>query len=93
MGNTGLRWFVVREDDDGNVIEEKDEEPEQVVEKIVAKKVAPLSRKLGVAKLRSAFRLCIQTELMLRSTGVDRALALELLVIRLAAPMPRRKSA
>lgn len=59
----------------------------------VAKKVAPLSRKLGVAKLRSAFRLCIQTELMLRSTGVDRALALELLVIRLAAPMPRRKSA
>jgi len=59
----------------------------------VAKKVAPLARKLGIPKLRTAFHLCIETELMLRSTGVDRALALELLVIRLAAPMPRRKTA
>jgi hypothetical protein len=27
---------------------------------------------------------------MIRSTGVDHVLALEMLVIRLAAPMPRR---
>lgn len=63
------------------------------VNPFVAKKTGPLAQKLGVGKLRAAFRLCLQTELMLRSTGVDRALALELLVIKLAAPLPRRKTA
>jgi len=55
----------------------------------VAKKVAPLARKLGVNKLRDAFALCTDTHFMMRSTGVDSALALELLVVKLAAPRRR----
>lgn len=56
----------------------------------VAKKAAPLARKLGVDKLCGAFGLCMETEVLLRSTGVDRALALELLILKLA--VPRRQS-
>ena len=59
---------------------------ERRVPSFQAEKVQPLVRKLGMRKLRDAFRLCIEAELMLRSTGVDRALALELLVVKLAAP-------
>ncbi len=59
----------------------------------VAKKVTPLTRKLGVPKLRAAFALCTDTQFMTRSTGVDAGLALELLVVKLAAPQPQRKSA
>lgn len=59
----------------------------------VAQKVAPLTRKLGVSKLRAAFALCTDTQFMTRSTGVDADLALELLVVKLAAPQPQRKSA
>ncbi len=51
-----------------------------------AKKVRPLVDKLGLRKIRDAFRLCMEAEVMLRSTGVNRALALELLVVKLAAP-------
>lgn len=41
LGGTVLGWFVVREDEDGNPIEDPaPEEPEKVVEKIVTKKVA-----------------------------------------------------
>lgn len=56
------------------------------VKPFLANKVRPLVDKLGVDKLRDAFGLCMNAEIMLRSTGVDRALALELLVIKLAAP-------
>ncbi len=49
-------------------------------------KARPLADKLGKEKIRDAFALCMNTEVMLRSTGVDRTLALELLVIKLAAP-------
>lgn len=59
----------------------------------VAQKVTPLARKLGVPKLRAAFALCTDTQFMTRSTGVDAALALELLVVKLAAPQPQRRSA
>lgn len=59
----------------------------------VAKKAAPLAQKLGKGNLRKAFGLCMQAELQFRTTGVDRSLALELLVIKLAAPIRRRKSA
>lgn len=52
----------------------------------VANKIRPLAVKLGKRKLRDAFSLCMNAEIMLRSTGVDRALALEMLVIKLAAP-------
>ncbi|HEO71248.1 MAG TPA: DNA polymerase III subunit delta [Candidatus Hydrogenedentes bacterium] len=52
-------------------------------------KVAPLARKLGVVKLRDAFRLCTDTHFMIRSTGVDSTLALELLVVKLATPRQR----
>ncbi len=58
-----------------------------------AGKVRPLVEKLGVRKLRDAFSLCMETEILLRSTGVDRALALELLAIKLAAPRRARKPA
>lgn len=50
------------------------------------KKVGPLAEKLGKEKFRDAFSLCMDTEILLRSTGVDRTLALELLVVKLAAP-------
>jgi DNA polymerase-3 subunit delta len=50
----------------------------------VAKKMAPLVKKLGVPKLRDAFTLTTDTHFMMRSTGVDANLALELLVIKLA---------
>jgi DNA polymerase-3 subunit delta len=59
----------------------------------VARKVTPLTRKLGVPKLRAAFALCTDTQFMTRSTGVDAGLALELLVVKLAAPQPQRRSA
>jgi DNA polymerase III subunit delta len=59
----------------------------------VAKKVLPLAQKLGLVKLKRAFALCTETHLMLRSTGVDQMLALELLVIKLSAPRGRRARA
>ncbi|NUM53149.1 MAG: DNA polymerase III subunit delta [Candidatus Hydrogenedentes bacterium] len=63
------------------------------VKPFLANKVRPLAEKLGKEKFRDAFALCMNTEVMLRSTGVDRTLALELLVIKLAAPRrPARPS-
>lgn len=56
----------------------------------VARKVQPLADKLGREKFRDAFSLCIDTDILMRSTGVDRGLALELLVVKLAAPRQRR---
>lgn len=56
----------------------------------VAKKVTPLAEKLGLRKLRDAFSLCNETHYMMRSTGVNASLALELLVVKLAAPAQRR---
>jgi len=56
----------------------------------VAKKVTPLAGKLGLKKLRDAFSLCNETHYMMRSTGVNASLALELLVVKLAAPIQRR---
>ena len=53
----------------------------------VAKKVAPLSDKLGFKKLRDALMLCTDTQFMTRTTGVDATLAIELLVVKLAAPV------
>ncbi|MFO7775085.1 MAG: DNA polymerase III subunit delta [Candidatus Hydrogenedentota bacterium] len=54
------------------------------------KNVRPLAEKLGPRKLRDAFSLCMEAEVMLRTTGVNNELALELLVANLAAP--RRSS-
>lgn len=56
------------------------------VSPFVQKKVKPLADKLGVKKLRDAFMLATDTQFMIRSTGVDANLALELLVVKLAAP-------
>ncbi len=56
------------------------------ISRFVANKVRPLSDKLGLQKLRDAFALCTDAHFMIRSTGVDGALALELLVVKLAAP-------
>ena len=58
----------------------------------VAQKVMPLAQKLGVAKLAAAFALCTDTHFMIRSTGVDKILALELLVVKLATPRKRRQA-
>lgn len=55
----------------------------------VAKKVRPLATKLGAAKLPAAFALCTDAQFMMRTTGVDGALALELLVLKLAHPRGR----
>ena len=51
----------------------------------VANKIRPLADKIGARKMRDAFALCSDTHFMIRSTGVDGALALELLVIKLSA--------
>lgn len=63
------------------------------VSRFVANKVRPLAAKLGLEKLRAAFALCTDTHFMMRSTGVDAALALELLVVKLAAPARRQRAA
>lgn len=54
-----------------------------------ARKCKPLADKLGLVKIKAAFHLLVEADFMLRSTGVDRSLALELLVIKLAAPRRR----
>ena len=59
----------------------------------VAKKVGPLASKIGAEKMPSAFRLAVETEVMLRSSGAKPAIALELLVIKLSAPGPRKRAA
>lgn len=70
-------------------------EGEPNISRFVADKVRPLTQKLGVLKLRRAFALCTDTQFMMRNTGVDSELALELLVVKLAAPTAaqRRHSA
>ncbi len=56
-----------------------------------ARKCKPLADKFGPKKLGDAFALLTETDFMLRSTGTDRSLALELLVIKLAAPRPGQR--
>lgn len=56
------------------------------VSPFVAKKMAPLAKKLGVKKLKDAFALCTNTHFQMRNTGANPSLSLELLVIKLAAP-------
>lgn len=51
----------------------------------VSRKMMPLVQKWGLRKLKAACGLCTDTHFMLRSTGVDHKLALELLVIKLSA--------
>lgn len=58
----------------------------------IAKKFKALADKWGVKKCGTALGLLMDAEMMLRSTGVDRALALELLVIRLSASGRRSKA-
>jgi len=59
------------------------------VHAFVADKVRPLGKKFGLKKLRAAFQLCTDTHFMIRSTGVNGPLALELLVLKLAMPYPK----
>lgn len=59
----------------------------------VARKFGPLAKKWGVNKSGAALGLLMDAEMMLRSTGVDRALALELLVIKLSASARRNRAA
>lgn len=66
-------------------------EGEPSISRFVARKVAPLAQKLGLVKLRAAFALCTDTQFMMRNTGVDSELALELLVVKLSAPSSRRR--
>ncbi len=64
---------------------------EPSISRFVARKVAPLAEKLGLIKLRAAFALCTDTQFMMRNTGVNSELALELLVVKLSAPSSRRR--
>lgn len=59
--------------------------------RFVLDKVLPLAEKLGPVKLIEALAACTKTHFMIRNTGVDKNLALELLVIKLA--FPRKKPA
>jgi DNA polymerase-3 subunit delta len=63
----------------------------QVKSAFQAKKVMPLVEKLGFAKLKDALALCTDTHFMIRSTGVDQMLALELLVIKLSYARPQQQ--
>lgn len=54
-----------------------------------AKKLQPLVDKLGADKLRAALKVCNDTHFQMRSTGTDRELALEVLVMKLAMPRPK----
>ena len=65
----------------------------QKLKPFVANKVAPLAQKLGGNKLRDAFALCTDAQFMMRTTGVDATLALELLVVKLAAPRRSARAA
>ncbi len=60
------------------------------VSRFVANKVRPLADKLGSRKLEDGFVLCTDTQFMMRETGVDAALALDLLVVKLSMPRGRR---
>ena len=62
------------------------------ISRFVARKVQPLANRLGPHKMRDAFALCTDTHFMLRTTGVDTELALELLVVKLAAPRRAKAS-
>lgn len=64
-------------------------EGELSISRFVAQKVGPLAQKLGVRKLIAAFALCTDTQFMMRNTGADSELGLDLLVIKLAAPRSR----
>ena len=66
-------------------------EGEPNISRFVARKVAPLAQKLGLVKLRAAFALCTDTQFMMRNTGVNSDLAIELLVVKLSAPIARRR--
>lgn len=52
------------------------------------RKFKPLADKWGAKKSRDAFALCTDTHFLMRSTGTDARLAMELLVVKLAAPRP-----
>jgi DNA polymerase-3 subunit delta len=58
-----------------------------------SKKFMPLVEKFGKERLRRAFGLIVEADLMMRSTGVDRNLVLELLVVRLAGSTPKKRPA
>lgn len=55
------------------------------VSRFLARKVEPLVDKLGRRKLEDAFALCTDTQFMMRETGVDAAIAMDLLVVKLSA--------
>ncbi len=57
----------------------------QLQSNFVARKVLPLAQKFGLPRLKRAFALCTETHFMIRSTGVDKLLALELLIVKLSA--------
>ena len=59
----------------------------------VATKVVKLGQTLGLAKLKAAMALCTRTQFNMRETGVDRNLALEMLVIKLSSGGAARKRA
>jgi len=50
------------------------------------RKCVPLAKKFGAAKIGDAFALITETDFMLRSTGTEKLLMIELLVVKLAAP-------
>ncbi|HOJ33226.1 MAG TPA: DNA polymerase III subunit delta [Candidatus Hydrogenedentes bacterium] len=57
-----------------------------------AEKIRPLARKIPLKKFPAAFSLCMETDLMLRTTGTNKTLAylaLELLIVKLSAPRTR----
>lgn len=55
-----------------------------------AKRVGSLARRFGTDTLRRAFVECLKVDVQFRSTGVDRTLALELLVVKFATARQQR---
>lgn len=62
------------------------------VKPFLIRKCKPLADKFGREKFPNAFAQCMNTEILLRSTGVDGNLAVELLVIKLSAPRQRARA-
>lgn len=82
-----INWLLT------NAYQAAPETPHKVKSSYVERKVAPLAAKWGVQKLITAMALCTETLFKTRETGADRELLVELLVSKLAYPLPKKRAA
>jgi DNA polymerase III subunit delta len=68
------------------------EYPHEKPKPFVMKKVMPLVQRYGHAKIRDALIMLTKTTFMTRTTGVDRELAVEMMIARLCAFQPPQRA-